>query len=72
MKSVAFADGEELTQVRGERNWIAVSGSRGDRIFYRHALLACAGDWWHHIAFEYPRNAKGEHDEFYSARCSSS
>jgi len=58
MKSVAFADGEELTQVRGQRNWIAVSGFRGDRIFYRQALLACAGDRWHHIAFEYPSNAK--------------
>ena len=58
MKIVAFADGEELTQVRGERNWIAVSGFRGDRIFYRQALLACAGDRWHHIAFEYPSNAK--------------
>jgi hypothetical protein len=59
MKSVAFADGEELTQVRGERNWIAVSGFHGDRIFYRQALLACAGDRWHQIAFEYPSNAKG-------------
>jgi hypothetical protein len=38
MKNVAFADGEELTQVRGERNWIAVSGFHRDRIFYREAL----------------------------------
>jgi hypothetical protein len=59
MKSVAFADGEELTQVRGERSWISVSGFRGDRIFYRQALLACAGDRWHQIAFEYPSSAKG-------------
>ena len=58
MKSVAFADGEELTQVRGQRNWISVSGFRGDRIFYRQALL-CAGDRWHQIVFEYPSNAKG-------------
>ena len=57
MKIVAFADGEELTQVRGERNWIAVSGFRGDRIF-------CAGDRWHHIAFEYPSNAKGSMTNF--------
>ena len=64
MKIVAFADGEELTQVRGERNWIAVSGFRGDRIFYRQALLACAGDRWHHIAFEYPSNAKGSMTDF--------
>ena len=53
-----FADGEELTQVRGQRNWISVSGFHGDRIFYRQALLACAGDRWHHIAFEYQSNVK--------------
>ena len=64
MKIVAFADGEELTQVRGERNWIAVSGFRGDRIFYRQALLACAGDRCHQIAFEYPSNAKGSMTDF--------
>ena len=58
MKSVAFADGEELTEVRGQRNWISVSGFRGDRIFYRQALLACAGDRWHHITFEYPSDVK--------------
>jgi hypothetical protein len=64
MKSVAFTDGEEITQVRGERNWVAVSGFHGDRIFYREALLACAGDRWHHIAFEYPRNARGNMTDF--------
>jgi hypothetical protein len=32
--------------------------THGDRIFYRQALLACAGDRWHHIAFEYPSNVK--------------
>jgi serine/threonine-protein kinase len=64
MKGVAFGDGEEITQVRGERNWIAVSGFRGDRIFYREALLACAGDRWHHIAFEYPSYVKGNMTDF--------
>jgi hypothetical protein len=64
MKSVAFADGEELTQIRGQRSWISVSGFHGDRIFYRQALLACAGDRWHHIAFEYPSSAKGSMTDF--------
>ena len=64
MKTVAFGDGEEITQIRGERNWIAVSGFRGDRIFYREALLACAGDRWHQIAFEYPSNVKGSMTDF--------
>ena len=64
MKSVAFGDGEELTQVRGQRSWISVSGFRGDCIFYRQALLACAGDRWDHIAFEYPSNVKGSMTDF--------
>jgi hypothetical protein len=64
MKGVAFADGEEVTKVRGERNWIAVSGFHSDRIFYREALLACAGDRWHHIAFEYPSTMKASMTDF--------
>jgi hypothetical protein len=64
MKSVAFGEGEEVTKVRGERNWIAVSGFHGDRIFYREALLACAGDRWHHIAFEYPSIMKASMIDF--------
>ncbi|MBV8824565.1 MAG: hypothetical protein JO220_06250 [Hyphomicrobiales bacterium] len=58
MKAVAFGDGEQITFVRGERTWIAVSGFKQGRIFYRAAALACGGDRWHHIAFEYPASAK--------------
>ena len=55
MKSVAFAcDGETLTYLQGERSWIAAAGYKGSRMFYRKAVLACAGRVWHHIAFEYP------------------
>jgi hypothetical protein len=64
MKSIAFADGEEITYLSGERTWIAVGGFKGDRIFYRQAVLACAGDRWHHIAFEYPATAKRSMEEF--------
>jgi len=60
MKAVAFADGEQVTYLRGERTWIAVSGFKEGRIFYRAAVLACGGDRWHHIAFEYPASAKVE------------
>ena len=62
MQSVAFAEGETLTYLRGERDWIAVSGSKGDRIFYRKAIIACGGKVWHHIAFEYPIALKREMD----------
>ena len=60
MKAVAFGDGEQVTYLRGERTWIAVGGFKQNRIFYRAAMLACGGDRWHHIAFEYPASAKTE------------
>jgi hypothetical protein len=64
MKAVAFGDGEQVTYLRGERTWIAVAGFKQSRIFYRAAVLACGGDRWHHIAFEYPASAKAEMREF--------
>jgi hypothetical protein len=64
MKAVAFGDGEQVTYLRGERSWIAVSGFKQGRIFFREAVLACAGDRWHHIAFEYPASAKAEMRDF--------
>jgi len=57
-------EGEEVTYLRGERSWIAVSGFKGDRIFYRKAVLACAGDRWHQVAFEYPASAKRSMEDF--------
>ena len=62
LKTVAFADGEEITYLRGERGWLAVSGLKGDRIFYRKAVLMCGGRTWRHIAFEYPVDAKRRMD----------
>jgi hypothetical protein len=64
MKSFAFGDGDEITSVAGERAWIAASGFKGDRLFYRKAALACGEDRWHHIAFEYPANAKRSMQDF--------
>ena len=64
MQSVAFAEGETLTYLRGEHDWIAVSGTKGDKIFYRKAIIACCGKVWHHIAFEYPVERKRTMDPF--------
>ena len=58
LKSVAFADGEEVTYLRGARDWLAVLGLKGDRVYYRKAMLACGGTAWRHIAFEYPAEQK--------------
>ena len=64
MQAIAFVDGEIITYLRGERTWVAVSGFKESRIFYRKALLACAGKAWHHIAFEYPAEHKASMDRF--------
>jgi hypothetical protein len=58
LKDVAFADGEAVTYIRGARDWLAVSGLKGDRVYYRKAALACGGTTWRHIAFEYPAEQK--------------
>ncbi len=62
MRAVAFADGEEITYLRGERDWIVASGQKAGRIFFRKAMLACGGKSWRHIAFEYPLEAKRRMD----------
>jgi len=64
MQSVAFAKDETPIYLRGERSWIVVSGIKGDRIFYRKAIIACGGKVWHHIAFEYPSALKQEVEPF--------
>ena len=64
MRSVIFAKDETITYLRGERTWFAVAGFKGSRIFYRKAILACAGKAWHHIAFEYPAELKTKMDAF--------
>lgn len=63
-KAVAFADGEDVTYLRGERDRLTVSGLKGDRIFYRKVMLACDGTLWRHVALEYPAQAKVNFDRF--------
>jgi hypothetical protein len=58
MRNVIFAKDETITYLKGERTWVAVSGFKESRIFYRKAILACTGKAWHHIAFEYPAELK--------------
>ena len=58
MRDLIFVNDEVITYLRGERTWVAVSGFKDSRVFYRKAILACAGKAWHHIAFEYPAEMK--------------
>jgi serine/threonine-protein kinase len=63
LKKVAFVEGEELSYLRREPDWLVVSGHKGERIFYRKAVLACGGQRWRHVAFEYPADQKGGFDQ---------
>jgi hypothetical protein len=64
MDTIARQNGEAITYFRREQDWLAVSGFKGDRIFYRKAVIACGGTVWHHIAFEYPAARKRQMDRF--------
>jgi hypothetical protein len=48
------------------------AGYRGDRIFYRRAMLACRGTKWRHIEFEYPAAQKRYFDNFVTREQSAS
>ncbi len=62
LRSVIQAAGEDITYLRHGRRWVVVSGYKGDRIFYRRAILSCGDKVWHHIALEYPAERKRAYD----------
>ena len=64
MDRIARHEGEQVTYFRRQADWIAVSGFRGGRIFYRKAVVACGGRVWHSIEFEYPAARKRQMDPF--------
>jgi len=61
---VAAAPSERVTYAARGGDWVVSSGYRGDRIFYRRAMLACNGTKWRHIEFEYPAAEKLRLDDF--------
>ena len=63
MDEIAYQAGERITYQRRGASWIAVSGYRGDQIFYRKSNLACGGRNWHHIELLYPREQKRPMDQ---------
>ena len=63
MDAVAYRTGEEITYQRRASSWIAVSGYRAGKIFYRKSNLACGGTRWNHIELEYPRGEKLQMDD---------
>lgn len=61
-RAVIQADGEDISYLRHGRRWLVVSGYKGDRIFYRRAILSCGDTVWHHVALEYPAERKKTYD----------
>jgi len=55
---IAFHDGEQITYLRRAPAWIAVSGYREGKIFYRKSNLACGGTRWNQVELVYPRESK--------------
>jgi hypothetical protein len=64
MDEVRSGNDERITYQSQGAGWIVVSGYRGDRIFYRKAMLACSNHRWHQLAFEYPASEKRAFDAF--------
>jgi hypothetical protein len=59
---IAYRDDEQVTYHRRAPSWIAVSGYREGRIFYRKINLACGGTRWNFVELEYPREIKRQLD----------
>ena len=67
MDAIAFRPGEIITYQKRAPSWIAVSGYRGDDIFYRKSNLACGGAHWNNVEFVYPRAHKKRLDAMVTA-----
>ncbi|MDT3685887.1 MAG: hypothetical protein RO009_12705 [Pseudorhodoplanes sp.] len=55
-------DGETITYRQRRKRTITVSGTRGERIFYRRAILTCRDQVWNGVAIDYPAARKQEFD----------
>jgi serine/threonine-protein kinase len=66
MDATARVDGETVTLLVRRPGWLVVSGRKGDRIFFRKAMLACHGTVWHHVAAEYPADRQRLYDPLVS------
>ncbi|MCW2282555.1 serine/threonine-protein kinase [Rhodoblastus acidophilus] len=56
-------EGETVAYSAKRANWVVLSGTRGDRIFYRKALLSCGDQVWNNISIEYPAQDKAKYDK---------
>ena len=55
-------DGATITYRRRDDRGLVVSGTRGDRSFYRRWLLSCGDAVWNGLSIEYPAAGKQAYD----------
>jgi serine/threonine-protein kinase len=55
-------EGETITYKHRDKHSVVVSGTKGDRIFYRKSLLACRNQVWDSVSIEYPAAQKQAFD----------
>jgi serine/threonine-protein kinase len=56
-------DGETVTYSAKGANWVVLSGTRGEKIFYRKSLLSCGDQVWNTLTVEYPAQDKSKYDK---------
>jgi hypothetical protein len=55
-------EGETIAYKQRKGEWAVVSGTKGDKIFYRKTLLSCGNTVANNISIEYPTSEKGRYD----------
>ncbi|HTO79001.1 MAG TPA: hypothetical protein VMJ31_04410 [Methylocystis sp.] len=55
-------EGETVDYKQRRGDWAVVSGTKGDKIFYRKTLLSCGGAVANDISLEYPASEKETYD----------
>ena len=51
-------EGETIAYKQRKGDWAVVSGTKGDRIFYRKTRLSCGGTVANNVSLEYPASEK--------------
>lgn len=55
-------DGEAVTYRKTGKRDVTLSGTKGDKIFYRKSILVCRDQIWNSIHLEYPARDKKSYD----------
>ena len=60
--ALAPHDGRTVTYSKRGANWVVVSGTQGDLIFYEKRMLSCKDQLWSNLYIEYPAADKTKYD----------